>query len=290
MIVAMPTSLQQRLAEYVADIDVEQISTRIAHALDTEQEQAERELRMYIAEAHVALDIVEPHLRSGMRILEVGSGIGIFAAFLHREGFDVVELEPVGLGFGFIAAARAACHTDSGPSHLDFPIETIDSNEQGRFDLVYSLNVLEHVEDWRTALDAICGVLAPSGRLVASCPNYALPYEPHFGVPLVPVRPALTSRLVSDATSSSDLWQSLNWITYGQLRRWAQDRLVTVRFERGLLTRVSDRLNDDEEFRKRHGTLLRGIARILRLTRLDRVLAAAPPAIVTPMEFVVSLD
>lgn len=286
----MPTSLQQRLAEHLASIDVEQAATQISAALQTAPAEAERELRMYMAEAHVALGIVEPHLRTGMRILEVGSGIGMFAAFLHCEGFDIVELEPVGLGFDFIAAARAALHTNAGPPHLDFPVETIDAEGQGRFDLVYSLNVLEHVEDWRLALDAICGVLAPSGRLVASCPNYALPYEPHFGLPLVPVRPALTSRFVSDATSSSDLWQSLNWITHGQLTRWARDRFVTVRFERGLLTRVSDRLNDDDEFRRRHGGLLRGIARVLRLTRIDRLLAAAPPAIVTPMEFVVSLD
>lgn len=286
----MSTSLQRRLVDYLADIDVERISARISDALHTEPAEAERELRMYLAEAHVALDIVEPHLREGIRILEVGSGIGIFAAFLHHEGFEIVELEPVGLGFGFIAAARAASHTGSGPEHLDFPVETIDSDEHGRFDLVYSLNVLEHVEDWRTALDAICGVFAPSGRLVASCPNYAIPYEPHFGVPLVPIRPALTGRLVSDATASSDLWRSLNWITHGQLTHWAQDRFVNVRFERGLLTRVSDRLNDDDEFRKRHGGLLRGVARVLRSTRIDRVLAAVPPAIVTPMEFVVTLD
>ena len=283
----MTNSLARRLDDYLETIDVERVSTSIAQATNTDRGEAERNLRMYVAEARVALEVVEPHLRPGMRVLEIGSGIGIFAAFLHQEGFDIVELEPVGLGFDFIAAARTALATGEGPLHLDFPVEEIRAGEQGRFDLGYSLNVLEHVEDWRTALDAICGVLAPTGQLVASCPNYALPYEPHFGIPLVPFRPALTSRLVSDDTSSSDLWQSLNWITHRQLSRWARDRPATVSFERALLTRVSDRLNDDAEFRKRHGGLLRGIARILRVTRLDRVLAALPPAMVTPMEFVV---
>ncbi len=185
------------------------------------------------------------------------------------------------------ARLAAALHTSTGPAHLDFGIEDIDPERHGRFDLIYSLNVLEHVDNWRLALDAACRVLGPRGKLIVSCPNYSVPYEPHLGIPLVPFRPGLTARLLPGRVTETGLWKSLNWVTHRQVRRWADHRKASITFERGSLTRVSNRLNDDPEFRKRHGPLLRATARALRVTRGDRVLGALPPAMVTPMEFVV---
>lgn len=285
---AAMSHINVRLEERIDAVDIDSVARKIANEGVESELRARQQLRKYLAESRVALRLAEPHLAPGARILEVGSGMGFFAGFLHEEGYDVVELEPVGQGFDFMGMARRALASESRPRLLDHGVEDLDPQHNGPFDVILSLNVLEHVTDWRLALDAAVATLAPKGKLVVSCPNYAIPYEPHFGIPLVPIKPQLTSRILPSRITQSGLWQSLNWITLRGVRRWADQRDVTVSFEQGLLARVFDRLNDDEEFGKRHGPVLRSVARGARLTRLDRAIAALPPGAVTPMEFVVT--
>lgn len=283
-----PQDLEDRLREYVAGIDEFEVASIIADRAGIDPRAAADQLRRYVNESYIALELVIDELRSGMRILEIGSGIGLFSAFLSSVGFDIVELEPVGGGFEFIGAARETLSGRTKALHLDIGVDDLTPDQHGRFDLVYSLNVLEHVPDWRHGLDAAYSVLAPSGRMIQSCPNYSVPYEPHFGIPLVPLRPGTTERLLPARITETELWKSLNWITAGGVRRWARQRGATIRFERSTLADALDRLATDPEFGKRHGRI-GGIASIVaRWTWLRGAIRRAPVGMLTPMVFTVT--
>jgi len=94
------------------------------------------------------------------RILDFGAGIGTFSLPLKRDGFDItcVESDPRQLqrvtengvpGFSDLAAV---------------PDET--------YDYIFTLNVLEHIEDDQAALRDLAKKLKPGGRLLIYVPAF----------------------------------------------------------------------------------------------------------------------
>jgi hypothetical protein len=127
----------------------------------------------------------------------------------------------------------------------------------------------------------MASVLAPGGIMLHTCPNYRVPYEPHYGVPLVPFRPQATATL-RPRLKDDPLWQSLNFVTAGDLRRFARRHGLAVEFQRGVLADVIARLATDEAFARRQGwagRAARGLARAKVLGLVNRI----PPTWLTPM-------
>ena len=100
----------------------------------------------------------------GRRLLDFGVGVGTHAEELRAIGYDVscvetddqlrADLESRGL--------RA--------------VETVEELGDERFDVVYSLNVLEHIADDVGALSRLRQVTAPGGALVLYVPAFQLLY------------------------------------------------------------------------------------------------------------------
>lgn len=93
----------------------------------------------------------------GAKVLEVGGGDGYLAKKLAEMGFDVVSIDP--------EPREPACFpVAKGDSmRLEFP--------DGQFDLIFSSNVLEHIEDLATALQEMKRVLKAGGAMVHTVPT-----------------------------------------------------------------------------------------------------------------------
>ena len=107
------------------------------------------------------LGLVLP-LARGKRVLDFGAGTGTFAHALAAEGVDVVCVEP-DAGLREKLAVR---------KHADVSEVASDS-----VDLVYSFNVLEHIEDDAAALAELRRVLRPGGRLLIYVPAFMVLYS-----------------------------------------------------------------------------------------------------------------
>jgi SAM-dependent methyltransferase len=110
------------------------------------------------------LDTIRRHAKPGDRILDFGAGTGQFALPLHQQHFQVTALEPDASMSRRIAAtgvATVTSHTELAPAS---------------FDLVYSLNVLEHIMDDVTALAQLHAVLKPNGALLIYVPAFPILY------------------------------------------------------------------------------------------------------------------
>jgi SAM-dependent methyltransferase len=107
---------------------------------------------------------------SGKRVLDVGCGVGMYtAAFLRQtpHAFGVeVERERA-----LEARERAAGVAQAVGEHLPFPGDT--------FDVVFSHEVLEHVEDDRACVAEMVRVTRSEGRIVIFVPNRLYPFETH---------------------------------------------------------------------------------------------------------------
>lgn len=234
------------------------------------------ELARIRAEADFGLREIGPavaDLPHGARLLEIGCGTGYLLAQLsgRRPDLDLVGLEPIGKGFAKFEATLAGI--EAAFSNLTVhrvPIEdfTLAGEGQG-FDLIVSINVFEHLDDWRKAVDRSIELLNPNGRMIVLCPNYAIPYEPHFGIPII-LGPGFTRRAfdrrirrVERQADAEGLWRSLNFITVPELRRHCKSRRIALEFDRGVMARMLERLDTDPEFASRQAAVAR-LARLLR--------------------------
>lgn len=100
----------------------------------------------------------------GKRVLDVGCGGGILAEALAAEGAVVTGIDPSEQS---LAAARD--HAQRAGLTIDYRLGTAEAlaaaGLESTFDLVFAVDVLEHVDDLDRTLGAIAAVLAPGGGL-----------------------------------------------------------------------------------------------------------------------------
>ena len=213
-------------------------------------------IQMSMEETEHALRILSKYNLKGKRILEIGSGPGILAAALRRTGFDFTTLEPGGKGIehnkslAYLVMERLRVR---GP-HLEILAESLDPAVHGFFDFIFSQNVLEHIAKLHACFDAMFSVLAPPGEIVCHCPNYFIPYEPHYRCWLIPFFPRWTRPFLSARPHLDDgVWESLNFITYRDVKKAAKRHGCSVNFDTGLMAAAFERIDSDPAFRQRHG-------------------------------------
>ncbi|SDY41898.1 Cyclopropane fatty-acyl-phospholipid synthase [Jannaschia faecimaris] len=228
------------------------------------------------AEADFALSEISDHidaLPAGARVLEIGCGTGFLLARLLelRPDLQLVGLEPIGGGFASFEQTldRITTAFPSLTIHR-IPVEDFGSSpDVAAFDFVFSLNVFEHLQDWRRAVNRVAALLAPQGQMLVLCPNYLVPYEPHFGIPTLYsadlAKKVFARRIaqVEQVTNSAGLWESINFISVPAFRRHCRAMTLDVTFERGMLAKMLDRLGTDPEFAARQAGIA-GIARLFR--------------------------
>jgi 2-polyprenyl-6-hydroxyphenyl methylase/3-demethylubiquinone-9 3-methyltransferase len=122
-------------------------------------------LRARIDEAW-GLDIRSRHPLAGKRALDVGCGAGLLSEPLARMGAAVTGLDAAPEN---IAAARH--HAAGQGLTIDYRAGGIESLSDRRFDLVVSMEVVEHVADPAAFVGGLAGALAEDGLLILSTPN-----------------------------------------------------------------------------------------------------------------------
>jgi SAM-dependent methyltransferase len=108
------------------------------------------------------VDSVRREADPGQPVLDFGAGTGFHARALRAHGFDVTCVEPH-------PTLRAQMNRDGITA-----VASLEDCERQTFGTVYSLNVLEHIEDDAAVLREIRETLRPHGRLVLYVPAFNL--------------------------------------------------------------------------------------------------------------------
>jgi hypothetical protein len=126
-------------------------------------------------------------------------------------------------------------------------------------------------------------MLSTSGLMIHCCPNYTVPFEPHYNLPLIPVCPAYTAFL-RPGLRARGLWQGLNFITVKRVARLCARHGLQAEFAKGMSARAFERILADPLFSSRKQGFA-GLAAMLQKTGLLRLLRILPPSLDTPMQF-----
>ncbi len=104
------------------------------------------------------------------RILDVGCGIGTYVRRFRRYSDDVhgIEVEPE-------RVAQASAELPNIVTAVGEALPYPDDN----FDLVFSNEVIEHVDDDRATAAEMVRVAKPGGTIVVFAPNRLYPFETH---------------------------------------------------------------------------------------------------------------
>lgn len=117
----------------------------------------------------VLLHLLQPQLRPGVRVLDVGCGAGRLSLYCARAGAEVTGVD---FSEEAIQLARLGARV-CGMTNARFEVGSADVVSGGPFDVVLLIGVLEHLPEPAAILAGLRRQLAPGGCIVAACPAFS---------------------------------------------------------------------------------------------------------------------
>jgi hypothetical protein len=231
-----------------------------------------RDFEIYYHESYFGLKLVSIDL-AGIskeeKILEIGSGIGLLSYFLASKGFRVTAMEPSAQGFGNMNLFQKHIELffDSDKTRITVCESTLENfSTDLEYKYIFSINVFEHLNDPEVGLLKTEELLEDGGLARIIAPNYTIPYEPHFNIPILftksfthfVFRSRIRSFLCHDSVG---LWASLNWISIPSVRKFLLEREINNSFSSEATTLYFARLTSEDQFAKRKGKVINFLAR-----------------------------
>jgi SAM-dependent methyltransferase len=111
------------------------------------------------------LSLIQKYVSKEGKILDIGAGLGYYAEKLKTRGYNVICMEPGERHCKYIEA-------------IGLPVvRSMDEIEDESLDFIYSINVLEHIEDDDEALKLWAKKLKPGGGVFIWVPAFTILYS-----------------------------------------------------------------------------------------------------------------
>ncbi len=199
-------------------------------------------------------------LKKNDNVLEIGCGSGILLNLLSVNFKDInfEGIEPFGDGFSSLADLNSLSK-ENGVSIKNIGYEQLSTNY--KYDLIFCVNVFEHLYDWRKFLEKISFLLKKNGEIIVLCPNYGFPYESHFRIPIL-INKGITyfifQKYIRNFEKKNDcygIWKSLNFVkkreVINHIKYSKKIKNLKIYDDLSILNFLVDRISNDREFRKR---------------------------------------
>ena len=131
-------------------------------------------------------------LKSSDKILEIGSGDGFFIRLCKKNNINNIT----GLELNTAATAKAV---QEGNVIYNEPIQDYSADHAGEYDVVCNFQVLEHIVDIKSFIDASLKVLKTGGKMIIAVPNnnpYLFEWDDYHTLNLPPHHAGLWNKAV----------------------------------------------------------------------------------------------
>jgi 2-polyprenyl-3-methyl-5-hydroxy-6-metoxy-1,4-benzoquinol methylase len=172
-------------------------------------------------------------------ILDVGCGGGLLVNYLdicgyRVEGFDNYLYNPHTKAINEIVNTKRLVKNSN---IKDFKFKK-------KYDVIFMSNVIEHIDDWEENLSILINYLNPSGRIILLLPNYSVPVETHFMLPIV-YNKEITYKIFKNKIINFEkihnrkgIWKSLNFIKLKDLKKYFNKNNFEVKNDKEYFIRL----------------------------------------------------
>ena len=209
-------------------------------------------------------------------ILEIGSGTGVLLNELktHYPQIKMTGLEPFQSGHKKFNKISDSIKNNK-LNIINKGIEEFNTIE--KFDLIFSINVLEHLKDYEKYIENTYKFLNKNGTNIILCPNYDFPYESHYIIPII-INKKITKFFFKNYIKKYEIkngmknhWEGLNFISKKKLTNFLKKNNYNYYFDLAIKERILNRILYDKALKRRQG-LVGSLAIILKFLFLDKLL------------------
>lgn len=148
-------------------------------------------------------------IRTDDKYIDIGCGFGGAVVAAGKAGLKAAGIE---LDETRIEAAKALCTDNKVDAHIHrINIYDEDFSNLGKFNIITSLNVVEHVDDVRKFVSKLINSLEPGGCLYIEVPNPRsidiVNSEPHYKLPLLSLLDYETAKSFFQSRPDKDIWK-----------------------------------------------------------------------------------
>jgi 2-polyprenyl-3-methyl-5-hydroxy-6-metoxy-1,4-benzoquinol methylase len=190
------------------------------------------------------------------KVLEIGSGSCLLLTLLSVENkkIDFVGIDPDIQGFSIFNNTKKLL---INKFNLKIFRDYNSANTCGKFDLIFAVDVLEHVTDIENLFLFVKKRLSKNGKFIVISPNSSFWYEPHFSLPIL-INKNITYSIfkkkinnIETSNNSSGLWQSLNFINTKKLELIGLKFNFKSKLHSNISSDIILRVFKDLDFKKR---------------------------------------
>jgi len=225
-------------------------------------------IRTYIGEADFYFSILKPDfqaIKKGSAVVEIGSGTGLLSMYIASLGYKVYSFEPQSSGFTDMLRTKQLL-IECWES--DFPVVNFINDyysesyfqENEVIDYFLAVNVIEHIPNYGGLIQSVKKKMNINSTFRIICPNYLIPYEPHFDIPIFFNKKStlflLRNKILNfDLSDPLEFWDDLSWPTPPKVKKAVIDSGMSVAFSRQTTKSYLERPVMDDSFKQRKNKL-----------------------------------
>ena len=237
------------------------------------------------ADAIHCYQFIRKHLKKDKKILEVGGGIHLLTNYLNQD-YDITSIEPGGFT-DYTNTLRDKIVSNNNLKIHTTTLEKFNTNE--KFDLIFSMNVLEHTDDIETHLTCCMNLLKDKNSLLLiQCPNYNFPFECHFYKWFIPCMPNFTFKYLRKKSLIRELGRGkyenmINFLNFNCTYFRIKKLQLPLIFKHPLKN-IFDRMEKDIVFRDRlcQNLMVKISYKLINLLRIKNLLTIIFPIFLCP--------